>query len=240
MQRSWFASHFRVARHTNRLDDLVRFYEVGLGLSRVAEFHDHDGYDGVMLGLPDVRYHLEFTQHEEPETLPPPNPDNLMVFYIAEQSTIDQIVKRIGEMGYHPVRPKNPYWAESVTIPDPDGWRIVLVKTENPIPAMGFATYQDHIEKFVKVHDIDTSIENRALDLVSEVGEVAKELLKGSAYGKRDQQITPELQEELGDALFSLLCLANIAKIDLDVALMQVLAKYENRLNNQQDMSSGH
>ncbi|MBO1582816.1 VOC family protein [Bacillus bingmayongensis] len=40
----------------------VSLYEEGLGLKRIGEFHNHEGYDGVMFGLPDAEYHLEFTR----------------------------------------------------------------------------------------------------------------------------------------------------------------------------------
>jgi hypothetical protein len=35
-----------VARHTERLDALVRFYRDGLGLIELGGFQDHDGYEG--------------------------------------------------------------------------------------------------------------------------------------------------------------------------------------------------
>jgi hypothetical protein len=43
----------RVARPTDRLDDVVRFYRDGLGLRIIGSFEGHAGYSGVMLGLPD-------------------------------------------------------------------------------------------------------------------------------------------------------------------------------------------
>ena len=51
----------RVARHTDRLDDVVAFYRDGLGFPEVGRFHDHDGYDGVFLQIPGSGAHLEFT-----------------------------------------------------------------------------------------------------------------------------------------------------------------------------------
>lgn len=34
-------------------------------------------------------------------------------------------------MGYDEVEPENPYWKDKgITIEDPDGWRIVLMKIE--------------------------------------------------------------------------------------------------------------
>jgi len=51
----------RVARHTERLGALVRFYRDGLGLSEVGRFEDHDGYQGVFLEVPGTGAHLELT-----------------------------------------------------------------------------------------------------------------------------------------------------------------------------------
>ncbi|MEC2549833.1 VOC family protein, partial [Bacillus cereus] len=54
---------FRIARPTDKLEEVISFYERGLGLIRIGEFHNHEGYEGVMFVLPDVEYHLEFTSH---------------------------------------------------------------------------------------------------------------------------------------------------------------------------------
>jgi hypothetical protein len=36
----------RLARHTDRLPQIVRFYRDGLGLLEIGRFEDHDGYVG--------------------------------------------------------------------------------------------------------------------------------------------------------------------------------------------------
>lgn len=120
-------TQFRVARPTHQLDKIIEFYTKGLGLNIVGSFKNHDGYDGVMLGLPHVHYHLEFTQHEEAMPMTPPSKDNLLVFYIPDLEVRDKIVRRLQSMGYSEVEPENPYWKNNgITICDPDGWRIVL------------------------------------------------------------------------------------------------------------------
>ncbi len=117
----------RIARPTNRLDEVVRFYRDGVGLRVLGGFEDHAGYSGVMLGLPDRRYHLEFTTRTDGRVLPPPSPDHLLVFYVEDAAAIDTLVERLAGIGYHAAAPLNPYWAtRGVTVPDPDGWRIVL------------------------------------------------------------------------------------------------------------------
>ncbi|TDL82444.1 VOC family protein [Peribacillus frigoritolerans] len=121
----------RVARPTNNLQEIIRFYGRGLGLKQIAQFQDHEGFDGVMFGIPDASYHLEFTQHIDGSPCPAPTKDNLLVFYIPSKGEIQRLHSHLTTMGYKAVEPENPYWNESgVTIEDPDGWRIVLMCTK--------------------------------------------------------------------------------------------------------------
>lgn len=134
MPKSW-PQHFpvvqvRVARPTDKLAEVVRFYNEGLGLVVIDGFEGHDGYDGVMLGLPGREYHLEFTQHEHGSPCPAPSKDNLLVFYMPDKAALEAVVERLRTFGHSPVAPDNPYWApRGVTFEDPDGWRIVLQNT---------------------------------------------------------------------------------------------------------------
>jgi catechol 2,3-dioxygenase-like lactoylglutathione lyase family enzyme len=124
------AVQFRIARPTDQLEKILEFYRDGIGLEVVGSFEKHNGYDGVMLGLPDVRYHLEFTQYENGSPCPAPTEDSLLVFYIPDKERRGAIVKRLMDMGYPPVQPENPYWEkDGITIADTDGWRIVLQNT---------------------------------------------------------------------------------------------------------------
>ena len=43
-------AHLRVARPTDDLAAVTRFYRDGLGFKVVGEFKDHEGFDGIMLG----------------------------------------------------------------------------------------------------------------------------------------------------------------------------------------------
>lgn len=120
----------RIARPTDRLEEVVRFYSEGLGLKVIGSFEAHAGYSGVMLGLPGAWYHLEFTTHEDGSPCPAPTKDNLLVFYITDSHAIDRMVAKLNGMGYSPVAPENPYWeSRGKTFEDPDGWRVVLMNT---------------------------------------------------------------------------------------------------------------
>ena len=120
----------RMARPTARLKEVVRFYRDGLGLKEIGSFTGHEGYSGVMMGLPGRGYHLEFTEHEEQTPCPAPSKDNLLVFYIPDGDAISRVAARLGRMGHEPVSPENPYWKDKgLTFEDPEGWRVVLMNT---------------------------------------------------------------------------------------------------------------
>src|SRR3954447_9391031 len=114
----------RIARHTDRLDEMVAFYRDGLGLDEVGGFRDHDGYDGVFLEVPGTRAHLEFTsggEHRAPES----HPESMLVLYLGDDAGVRSVADRLG---IQPVAPANPYWAgHGLTFEDPDGFRVVLV-----------------------------------------------------------------------------------------------------------------
>jgi hypothetical protein len=116
----------RFARPTDRLPELLRFYEEGLGLSRGGSFEDHTGYSGVMLGLPGEEVHLELTTHAEGSPGPAPTRDNLLVLYLRDRETIAAAAERLRALGHEPVEPENPYWADDLSFEDPDGWGVVL------------------------------------------------------------------------------------------------------------------
>jgi catechol 2,3-dioxygenase-like lactoylglutathione lyase family enzyme len=114
----------RVARHTERLGELVRFYRDGLGLNEIGGFGDHDGYDGVFLEVPGTGAHLELTSGGA-HGAPVPHPESLIVLYLGDEATV---LATSARLGVEPVAPANPYWAEhGLTFEDPDGFRVVLV-----------------------------------------------------------------------------------------------------------------
>ena len=114
----------RVARHTERLDDLVAFYRDGIGLEEIGGFRDHDGYDGVFLAVPGTDAHLELTAGGG-HGAPVPHPESLLVFYLGDAQAVAAVMDRLAVA---PVDPANPYWEEhAVTVEDPDGFQVVLV-----------------------------------------------------------------------------------------------------------------
>jgi len=123
----------RIARPTDDLDALLRFYRQGLGLEVLDSFEDHAGFDGVILGLPGAPYHLEFTHRRGIRVGRAPSPEHLLVLHLPEPARWHLAVKRLLRAGLEPVRSENPYWDVSGwTFEDPDGYRVVLQRAAWP------------------------------------------------------------------------------------------------------------
>jgi catechol 2,3-dioxygenase-like lactoylglutathione lyase family enzyme len=117
----------RVARPTDNLPEIVRFYRDGIGLDVLTSFENHEGFDGVMLGREGLPYHLEFTHHHDHQVGRAPTQDNLLVFYIPEKEEWIRAVECMRQHGYEPVKSYNPYWdKDGKTFEDVDGYRVVL------------------------------------------------------------------------------------------------------------------
>jgi len=117
---------FRYARHTNQLNELENFYTSVLGFKKLVEFKDHDGYDGVFLGIEGLDWHIEFTQTNE-KIVRDFDEDDLLVLYPENQSLFDDLILSIknNDISFH--QPKNPYWKENgFLIQDPDGYGIII------------------------------------------------------------------------------------------------------------------
>ena len=92
----------RVARPTDHLDEVMRFYIVGLGLEELGSFEDHDGFDGMMAGMFGAPYHLEFTVKRGRDAGRAPTKDNLLVFYLPDEKEWQAAVDRMVKAGYFP------------------------------------------------------------------------------------------------------------------------------------------
>ena len=119
--------HLRVARPTDRMAEIVRFYRNGVGLDVIGSFQDHAGFDGVMLGRVGAPYHFEFTHAHGHLEGRAPTQDNLIVFYLPDKAEWEQAVARMVGAGFEPVVSFNPYWdVRGKTFEDADGYRVVL------------------------------------------------------------------------------------------------------------------
>ena len=124
-------SVLRVARPTDRLEEITSMYVSGLGFKLLGSFKNHDGFDGAIIGHPDHVYHLEFTHHIGTQVGRAPTNDNLLVFYIPDHDEWVENCRNMEQAGFVHVRSYNGYWdAVGKTYEDPDGYRVVLQNSE--------------------------------------------------------------------------------------------------------------
>lgn len=117
----------RVARACADVDAMAGQYARGLGFQVLGQWHDHEGFDGAVLGHPHAPYHLEFIHVlDEPEP-PPPHPENLLVFYLPDRADWTRRCESMEAAGFRRVSNANPYWERvGRTYLDREGGRVIL------------------------------------------------------------------------------------------------------------------
>jgi hypothetical protein len=120
-------STMRVARPTDNLAAIAEMYAKGLGFAVLAEFKDHRGFDGVILGHPRQRHHIEFTSQREHQVGKAPTQDHLLIFYVSNKDEWEAGCAQMKSAGFREVPSYNPYWdLQGRTFEDIDGYRVVL------------------------------------------------------------------------------------------------------------------
>lgn len=88
-------------------------------------------------------------------------------------------------------------------------------------------------------HKTPMPIYARILDIESEVGELAKEYLKGSKYGTQEFELKDDFKEEYGDVLYALVSLAVEVGINAEECLDIAINKLKLRIEKNNSMGSG-
>jgi NTP pyrophosphatase (non-canonical NTP hydrolase) len=89
---------------------------------------------------------------------------------------------------------------------------------------------QAEVDSFLQRRGLRHDAASHVLDLVSEVGEIAKLVLEATDYGEEPLDVTRDFAGEVGDAAYSLLALGTVLNIDVGQALRAALDKYESRI----------
>ena len=122
-------AQLRVARPTDNIAALRKFYIDGLGFEILFQFNDHEGFDGLIIGHKQAPYHLEFTTKKGHSVGRAPTQDNLLVFYFSNPEEFDATIDRMEKIEVQTVASFNSYWDDlgAKTFEDPDGYRVVFV-----------------------------------------------------------------------------------------------------------------
>ena len=122
-------TNVRLAWQTDHLEECAAFYGEGLGLPQLGRFDDHDGYSGVLIGMPGAGVHLELTHHATGSAATKGAADDLLVLYLSDVTAVDALVEGLARQGHPTVAPANPYWEKegARAVADPDGRTVVLM-----------------------------------------------------------------------------------------------------------------
>lgn len=126
-------SHMHIARPVTDLARACTMYSQGLELQRIADFTDHAGFSGIMVGRPELAWHIEFTHCHDHPRQPAPTDEDLLVLYYPDKAAWQQACARMTAAGFRTMRSFNPYWdTNGKTFVDDDGYRVVLQNRDWP------------------------------------------------------------------------------------------------------------
>lgn len=122
--------HLRVARPTNDLRPLERFYVEGAGLTVRSRFEDHAGFDGLILASDAWEVEFVTLPHGHAPAPRAPTAEHLLALFLPAAEVAARAA-RLDALGFTRVTPQNPWWARhGVTFEDPDGYPFVLARLE--------------------------------------------------------------------------------------------------------------
>ncbi len=96
---------------------------------------------------------------------------------------------------------------------------------------------QEKVADFLEKHELDAAPGFRILDLAAEIGEIAGDAAKSSEYGLNPEKLDVK-KDEIGDAFFSLLAVAESLGVDAGEALEESLSKYRSRIDEKGEPGS--
>lgn len=100
---------------------------------------------------------------------------------------------------------------------------------------------QQKVDRFTTAHELQVSVAVSLLDLVSEVGELCKEYLVETNYGRKGKSgESASLDNEMGDVIYSLAVVGNCLGVDFEHCLDLALDKYKQRLSTSPHPGSNH
>ncbi len=103
-------THMRIAKPVTNIEDSFLLYSQGLGLHKIAEFDDHDGFNGIMLGREGLSWHIEFTLCQNHPIQPLHTEEDLLVLYYSDEDEWAHACERMINAGFRVTTSFNPYW----------------------------------------------------------------------------------------------------------------------------------
>ncbi|MFB6145476.1 MAG: MazG nucleotide pyrophosphohydrolase domain-containing protein [Candidatus Nanohaloarchaea archaeon] len=99
---------------------------------------------------------------------------------------------------------------------------------------------EEDVKEFNEKLDLEMDPELRVHDLISELGELSKEILKTKDYGDSEYEVNEDIEDEFGDVYYCILSLAAELGVDPEEALRSSLEKYRKRFEEKDSVGSGN
>ena len=87
------------------------------------------------------------------------------------------------------------------------------------------------LRDFIAQHNLETQPAFSLLDIMAELGELARTLLKDTDYGRRPGGAdSTQMREAVGDLMFAVAYLSTLYDVDPEAALWESVHKFERTL----------
>jgi len=97
---------------------------------------------------------------------------------------------------------------------------------------------QQETARMSEIYGLHADAMTRFADLVSELGELGKELVKATNYGAHELKANDNIAMEMGDVIFCLSLLANELGLDMDECFAKMQEKCRQRFERQGHIAS--
>ena len=102
------------------------FYTDVLGFELLGGFENHDNYDGIFIGKPNLDWHFEFTKSDK-KANHFSDEDDILVLYPETILEYNILINNILRNNISIITSTNSYWNENGKMfCDPDGFRIII------------------------------------------------------------------------------------------------------------------
>ncbi|MFB6199523.1 MAG: MazG nucleotide pyrophosphohydrolase domain-containing protein [Candidatus Nanohaloarchaea archaeon] len=96
---------------------------------------------------------------------------------------------------------------------------------------------QERVKEYMEENNLRGTTAFRIMDFMAEAGEIVQDAVKSADYGVNEEDLEVK-EDEIGDALFSLLAVCNDLEIDAEEAFQKAIQKYEKRIEETGDPGS--
>ena len=91
------------------------------------------------------------------------------------------------------------------------------------------------LKEFIARHNLETKPADSVLDVMAQLGELSRTLLKETNYGREAIDVeSPAMREKIGDLMFAIAYLSTLYDVDPEEAMWQSVQRFGQQLESKQ------